>query len=193
MHAKRPESVGSAVDSPHSTCALTNHTRSVRSAKFSRLLKDGWMDNDVGTLDGALVRAPVALGLVILAFGLSVLCANVDQRPVQGVDEPALVSCPHTETITALQSRVIEAETTLTRTQIDWTERMDRLIDAVGVGDVDVACLYRSHVLATHDGPPARAVRDKPVPGAWTPLSPHIVPPTLADCSARFGRGSATF
>jgi hypothetical protein len=94
-------------------------------------------------------------------------------------------SCPSVHAITALDARVTTVEMDLGAESIEWTERITAITHAVGTGLVDVACLYRGHLAATHDG----YRTDRPVPGSWlagrlSPLWPASL--TAEDCQKRW-------
>lgn len=54
---------------------------------------------------------------------------------------------------------------------------------------VDVACLYRSHLMIRTDITPRHLPRDRPVPSRWNPISPLIPEVTAEMCALRFGFG----
>ena len=113
---------------------------------------------------GVLVSVAEVLGVALLVTMAVMVVMVAELRPGREPPAPDIVaaptcSCDHAKALAALDKRI---------------------------DDVDVACLYRGHLLLTHEGRAARAVRDQPVPGAWTPMSPHIVPPVRADCAKRF-------
>ena len=132
----------------------------------------------------------VLLSVTFVAGGLTGIIATwvspTNQCEVHSVPEP--VSCPHSDSILTMQRKVAAVEKGLASKSVARSEAVAAMSEEIAKALVDVACLYRWHVLQTYYGPSARAVRDKPVPGSWINgrLS-SLWPPTLtmADCAQR--------
>ena len=139
----------------------------------------------------------VAVTAVLVVLGLS-LDRCYHRAAFSGHDPPAPVSCPMSDEIAALRLALAdidgratwahEAASALLDDERSHAEDIADLTGALSQGLVDVACLYRGHLAQTHFG----YQDDRPVPGAWSPLSPHVPEITAEMCEERFRRSNST-
>lgn len=141
----------------------------------------------VGALRKTLAFSLLVVVVLALGVGVGATCFPSDMPVAQDVSSAPAI-CPHSDSILQIKRRIAEVENSQDAAFVAVSERIVTLSDSVSVGLIDVACLYRSHVLLTHHRSAARAVRDKPAPGAWIDgrLS-HLWPSelTMAECARR--------